>query len=87
MPEWWQLRQLFLVGFLAAVGHLFVTMAFKHADASILAPFQYIELLGAAFLGWFIFDDIPSMTTWIGSLILVGSGLYIFHRERAAESD
>jgi len=85
MPEWWQWRQLVIVGFLAAIGHLFVTMAFKHADASILAPFQYIELIGAAFLGWLVFDDIPAASTWIGSLILVGSGLYIFHRERAAE--
>jgi len=85
VPELWQWRRIALVGFLAAVGHLFVTMAFKHADASILAPFQYIELVGAAFLGWFIFDDIPAVTTWIGSLILVGSGLYIFHRERVVE--
>jgi S-adenosylmethionine uptake transporter len=75
------------VGCLAAVGHLFVTMAFKHADASILAPFQYIELVGAAFLGWYFFDDIPSASTWIGSIILVGSGLYIFHRERATEGE
>jgi len=87
VPELWQLRQLAIVGFLAAVGHLFVTMAFKHADASILAPFQYIELVGAAFLGWYFFDDIPSASTWIGSFILVGSGLYIFHRERAAEGE
>ena len=86
-PELWQWRQLAIVGFLAAVGHLFVTMAFKHADASILAPFQYIELVGAAFLGWYFFDDIPSVTTWVGSFILVGSGLYIFHRERAAEGE
>jgi S-adenosylmethionine uptake transporter len=83
-PEVWQWRQLAIVGLLAAVGHLFVTMAFKHADASILAPFQYIELVGAAFLGWYFFDDIPSASTWTGSFILVGSGLYIFHRERAA---
>lgn len=85
IPELWQWRQLAMVGFLAAIGHLFVTMAFKHADASILAPFQYIELIGAAFLGWLVFDDIPSASTWIGASILVASGLYIFHRERASE--
>lgn len=87
VPELWQWRQLALVGFLAAVGHLLVTMAFKHADASILAPFQYIELVGAAFLGWLVFDDIPAASTWLGSLILVGSGLYIFHRERVVDED
>ncbi|PWQ99891.1 DMT family transporter [Leucothrix pacifica] len=84
LPEPWQWRQLVLVGFLAAVGHLVVTTAFKYADASILAPFQYIELISAALLGWWLFDDIPAVTTWIGATILVASGLYIFHREREA---
>lgn len=84
--EGWQWRQLILVGFLAAVGHLIITTAFKYADASMLAPFQYIELVSAALLGWWLFDDIPSLNTWVGSMILVASGLYIFHRERAVEA-
>lgn len=86
LPELWQWRQLVLVGFLAAVGHLVVTSAFKHADASILAPFQYVELISATLIGWWIFNDIPAISTWIGSSILVGSGLYIFHRERAGDT-
>jgi drug/metabolite transporter (DMT)-like permease len=47
-----------------------------------LAPFQYFELVSAVLLGWWLFDDVPGLSTWIGTLILVGSGLYIFHRER-----
>ena len=70
---------------LAAVGHLLVAHAFKHADASVLAPFQYVELVVAALLGWWLFNDIPAMTTWIGAGILVASGLYIFHREQVVE--
>jgi S-adenosylmethionine uptake transporter len=81
-PEVWQWWRLVLVGFLAAVGHLVITNAFRHADASILAPFQYSELISATLLGWFLFDDMPLLTTWIGAAILVASGLYIFHRER-----
>ena len=81
-PELWQWQQLFLVGMLAAGGHLLVAHAFKHADASVLAPFQYAELVVAALLGWWLFNDIPAMTTWIGGGILVASGLYIFHREQ-----
>lgn len=80
-PEMWQWRLLTLVGFIAAVGHLLIANAFKHADASILAPFQYFELVSAMLLGWWLFDDIPGMSTWAGTLILVCSGLYIFHRE------
>ncbi|MES9905799.1 MAG: DMT family transporter [Sedimenticola sp.] len=82
-PQPWQWQLLVLVGFLAAVGHLVITTAFRHADASILAPFQYSELIVAALLGWWLFDDVPAVTTWVGALILVSSGLYIFHRERA----
>jgi S-adenosylmethionine uptake transporter len=81
-PEPWQWQLLVLVGFLATVGHLVLTTAFRHADASLLAPFQYSELIFAALLGWYLFDDIPMLTTWIGAAVLVGSGLYIFHRER-----
>jgi S-adenosylmethionine uptake transporter len=81
-PEAWQWQRLALVGLLAAVGHLVITSAFKHADASVLAPFQYSELITAALLGWFLFGDIPLSTTWLGASILVASGLYIFHRER-----
>ncbi|TXH79387.1 MAG: EamA/RhaT family transporter [Thiothrix sp.] len=83
-PELWQWRQLILVGVLASIGHVMVTKAFQYADASLLAGFQYTELISAAVLGWWLFDDIPTLNTWMGSAILVGSGLYVFHRERQA---
>ncbi|MCP4009719.1 MAG: DMT family transporter, partial [Proteobacteria bacterium] len=73
---------LFLLGFIAAVGHLVIANAFRHADASVLAPFQYFELISAMLLGWWLFDDIPGLSTWAGTSILVCSGLYIFRRER-----
>lgn len=81
-PELWQWQQLILVGILASIGHLAVTKAFQYADASILAGFQYLELISAAILGWWLFGDLPTLNTWIGSAILVGSGLYVFHREK-----
>lgn len=80
-PEAWQWQRLLLVGLFAAIGHLILTNAFKHADASVLAPFQYVELIVAAILGWAIFGDIPTVTTVVGTLILVASGMYIFKRE------
>jgi len=81
-PELWQWKWLMLVGLIAAIGHLILTKAFQYADASVLAPFQYVELIVAAILGWLIFDDIPTLTTIIGTLILVASGMYIFKREK-----
>jgi len=82
LPELWHWKLLVLVGFFAAIGHLVMTSAFKYADASVLAPFQYIELIVAAALGWWLFSDIPTLSTVVGSVILVASGLYIFQRER-----
>jgi len=80
-PEGWQWQRLVLVGLIAAIGHLVLTSAFKYADAPILAPFQYVELMVAAILGWYFFNVIPTASTVIGTLILVASGMYIFKRE------
>ncbi len=85
-PEIWQWQRLVLVGLIAAIGHLLLTNAFKYADASVLAPFQYVELIVAALLGWALFNDIPTVTTIIGTLILVFSGMYIFRRENRIEN-
>lgn len=77
--EWLLLAAL---GAIATSGHLLIVGAFRRASPSILAPFQYLEILGATLLGVLIFGDFPSFTTWIGIAIIVASGLYVFHRER-----
>jgi len=66
---------------LGTVGHLLVVYAFKCAPVSVLAPFQYIEIIGATILGWIIFEDFPEPATWLGISFIVASGIYIFHRE------
>jgi hypothetical protein len=60
--------------------------AFRLAPASILAPFQYLEILGATLLGAIIFDDLPDGWTGLGIAIVVGSGLYVFHHERRGDT-
>lgn len=77
--EWLLLAAL---GAIATAGHLLIVGAFRRASPGILAPFQYLEILGATLLGVLIFDDFPSLATWAGILIIVASGLYVFHRER-----
>jgi S-adenosylmethionine uptake transporter len=79
VDEWLWLAAL---GAIATSGHLFIVGAFQRASPSILAPFQYLEILGATLLGLLIFDEFPDLATWIGILIIVTSGLYVFHRER-----
>jgi len=79
LTEWGWLA---LLGVIAAGCHLLVVKATEHAPASVLAPFAYTEFIGAALLGWIFFSDVPSATTWLGTIIIICSGLYVFLRER-----
>lgn len=84
-PSWPDAGQWLLLaalGMIATFGHLLIVGALRRASPSILAPFQYLEILGATVLGVLIFDDFPDLLTWAGILIIVASGLYVFHRER-----
>ena len=78
-----------LLGVIATGCHLLVTYAYRLASIGILAPFQYIEIIGASILGLAIFGEFPDAITWLGIAIIVASGLYVFHREArlASESD
>jgi S-adenosylmethionine uptake transporter len=71
-----------MVGVIATVGHQMVVHAFRRAEASILAPFQYLEIIAATMYGFILFGDFPDPTTWLGVAIIIGSGIYVFRRER-----
>lgn len=70
-----------LLGLLGTVSHLMIVFAFARVRASVLAPFQYIEIVSATILGFFVFDEFPNILKWLGIAIVVGSGIYIFWRE------
>ena len=84
MPQGWQWLWLFGVGFWAAVSHMCMTQALAWAPAATLAPLHYFEIVIAVLLGFLIFGDLPNSLTFAGIVIIVGSGLYIIHRERLA---
>lgn len=81
-PVGWDWALIAALGLLSTVGHLTIAVAFRRAPASVLAPFQYLEIINATLLGWLIFGDFPDALTWTGAAIIVGSGLYVFSRER-----
>jgi drug/metabolite transporter (DMT)-like permease len=68
-------------GAMGALGHLCLIRAFRLAPASVLAPFSYSSLVWATLFGLLIWGDWPDFWTWTGAALIVGSGLYIFHRE------
>ena len=69
-------------GIMGAIAHLCMIGAFDRAEASLLAPYNYTKILWASILGYLIFDDIPSLNMWIGTIIIVLAGLYVIYREK-----
>ena len=78
----WDLVLFLGLGAMAAIGHYFLTIAYSQAPAAVVAPFNYTQLVGAAILGYLVFDNIPDFWTWVGAAVIVCSGLYIGHQER-----
>ncbi|WP_372840268.1 DMT family transporter [Phaeovulum sp.] len=72
----------FCVGLAATVSHMAMTYALKWAPSSTLAPLHYLEIVTATLFGYLVFGDFPNWLTWIGISIIIGSGLYIIHREQ-----
>ena len=77
---------LILIGIFSSVVSYVITQAYRLASASFVAPFEYIALPLAALWGWLIFDDIPDGWAIFGMLIIVGSGLYVYQREKITKS-
>ena len=74
------------LGLVSTIGHLTLVVAVARAPASMLAPFQYIEIIGATVFGFLVFGDIPDTPTIIGVALIIGSGLYLFHRETRGQA-
>lgn len=70
-----------ILGLLGTASHIMIVFAFARAPASILAPFQYMEIVSATALGLLVFGEFPNTIKWVGIVIIVASGFYIFWRE------
>jgi len=71
-----------LMGIFACLGHFFLILSLKYADASKLAPFGYFEIISNVILGYYFFADFPDYWAWIGLFVIICSGVYISFRER-----
>ena len=63
-------------------GQLAITEAFRHGQASAVAPFEYSALAWGLGLDWLIWHTLPASHTWLGAAIIIGSGLYLVRREQ-----
>ena len=78
---------LFMVatGLTATVAFLLLFTAYSIASPAVVSPFEYSILLWSPLIGWIYFNEIPSLNTVIGIIIIVSSGIYIFMREKAQD--
>jgi len=83
-PTFNQWSLLALMGLFACLGHLFLILSLKYAEASKLAPLGYFEIVTNVILGYYFFMDFPDHLTWIGLSIIVCSGIYISLREQVS---
>ena len=86
MPMAEDLALMVTLGVIATFGFYYLTKAYWIAPISVVAPFEYSYIIWAVGFGYFIWNEIPAVTTLIGLSLLTGSSLYILHREvRAAK--
>ncbi|MGK9164766.1 DMT family transporter [Inquilinus limosus] len=80
-PSWTDAGLLTLLGLLGGIGTIMMAQAYRVATPSIVVPFEYTGMIWGVALGFMIWGDMPDLWIWVGSAIVVASGLYILHRE------
>ncbi len=81
MPTAHQWLFIVLAGLLGVAGQLLMTMSYRYAEASTLAPLDYTNLLLAVALGYFFFAEVPHWSMWVGAPLVIAAGLIILWRE------
>ena len=82
MPDPATFALLVLSGLLGGLGQILLTSSYRYADVGVIAPFEYTSMLMALAVGYFLFDEVPTLVMIGGSLIIIGSGVLIIWRER-----
>lgn len=77
-----ELGLLALASVFLAAGYYAIVTGMREGEASLIAPFRYTGLLWALALGFIVWGDVPNAMAWWGIALLIGSGVYVLHRER-----
>ncbi|WP_199258046.1 DMT family transporter [Paracoccus binzhouensis] len=82
MPDAGTAALLVTIGLLGGLGQILLTSAYRFADASLVAPFEYVSMLLALAIGWFVFDEAPTLVMLAGAALVITAGILIIWRER-----
>jgi drug/metabolite transporter (DMT)-like permease len=81
-PTWPELAALVTVGLCGGLAHILLTESYRWAPASVVAPFDYTAMIWAFLLGYFFFDELPTIFVFVGAAIIAAAGLFVIWRER-----
>lgn len=81
MPTGKQWMLLAMVGIFGVMGQLTMTYTYRYAEASLVAPLDYVNMLFAIAIGYYVFGEIPHLSTWIGAPLVIAAGGIILWRE------
>ena len=85
MPNLLDLFLLSMVGILGGLANLWLSQSYKLSEVSLVTPLKYLALVFAIIFGYFIWQEIPTLKTLIGALLVILSSLIIFRREMTLE--
>lgn len=81
-PQPWHWLGFLAAGVLGIGATAFITLAFRFAPAAIAAPFDYTAMLWAVLLGWWFWGEMPDLWVWVGSALIISSGLAVAYHDR-----
>lgn len=74
------------LGLMGGAAQLFMTGSLSFAKISVVAPFDYVQLVWAVLLGWAFWNTVPTPQTWLGAAVIAGCGAYSAYRERKLQA-
>jgi S-adenosylmethionine uptake transporter len=81
LPDGQTILYLAGVGLSATIAGILSVYAYRSTPASVLAPLQYLEIVTACIVAYWVFGDFPDLLKWVGIVVIIGSGLFIIWRE------
>ncbi|MCB2093928.1 MAG: DMT family transporter [Rhodobacteraceae bacterium] len=82
VPDATTFAMLIGAGILGGLGQVLLTSSYRHADVSVIAPFEYASMLLALIVGYTVFDETPTFVVLFGASLVVAAGIVIILRER-----
>ena len=86
-PSYQQWIIMICMAAVGTLGHFFLILSLKFADASKLAPLGYFEIVTNIIIGYYFFNDFPDLWVWLGLVIIIFSGIYISIRENREDKE